>query len=109
MSLKIQTVHFRFDRPGTQAGSVDFHNNVRTAGASVQGFESRYTKDRWLEAFKCKVTNVSVNNTVVNFVVEFDMHDSSQNRGEGSIDIQVVADVEASSVQNIKEPTVRIS
>jgi len=108
MSLKIQTVHFRFDRPGTQSGSVDFHNNVRAAGASIQGFETRYAKDQWLEALKCKVINVSVDNTIVTFVVEFDMHDSSQNRGEGSFDVQVIADVEASSARDTQEPTVKI-
>jgi hypothetical protein len=96
MSLRTMPQHFSFTGSGTQSGRADFGNNVRSAGAAVQGYNITYgNNDHHVRDLQVEASNVTMNGTVVTYDVTFKLRDGSNTQGNADINIVVFADVEA--------------
>ena len=78
-----------------KTATVTFANRVQSAVVAIQGFNCHYNGDHHIREINVRAGIGSINGSQVTVTAVATMNDDSNNRAEGSIDILVLATVDA--------------
>ena len=77
-----------------ETANVSFGSTVINAAATVQGFDVSYSHDHHVRSINVKATMNSISGNQVSVSAVCEMRDDSNNKGEGTVTVLVIAECE---------------